>query len=369
MPGRFTLGVGSGEALNEHILGDHWPPAQVRLQMLEEAIEVIRSLWDGKLTSHRGTHYTVENARIYSLPEKLPANVVAASGDDSIDLAAKVGDGVVALDPDSKMVGRFRKKAGGEKPAYCEVTACWASSEDAARKTVKERWPIAGLGGQLNQELAQPALYEAAAQPLSEDQVSETSRSARTPTSTSPPPRSISMRVTTTSGSTRSATTRTGSSSSTPTRFCRSSGHRVSEGTALGSVTRWQPSGTARGRRPRGEGQQPGQDLLSRARHHQAPTGRVLHRGGSGALTGALNRPTTLHRFPDGVTGEDFYQKRIPKHRPDWIESTTIRFPSGRSAEMLRVVDIAHIAWAINLGCLESNRGRCGRRMSIIQTN
>ncbi|MPZ68711.1 MAG: ATP-dependent DNA ligase [Actinobacteria bacterium] len=76
---------------------------------------------------------------------------------------------------------------------------------------------------------------------------------------------------------------------------------------------------------------------------------------GSGALNGALNRPTTLHRFPDGVAGEDFYQKRIPKHRPDWIESTTIRFPSGRSAEMLRVVDVAHIAWAINLGCLEIN--------------
>ncbi len=76
---------------------------------------------------------------------------------------------------------------------------------------------------------------------------------------------------------------------------------------------------------------------------------------GSGALNGALNRPTTLHRFPDGVGGEDFYQKRIPKHRPDWIESTTIRFPSGRSAEMLRVVDVAHIAWAINLGCLEIN--------------
>lgn len=76
---------------------------------------------------------------------------------------------------------------------------------------------------------------------------------------------------------------------------------------------------------------------------------------GDGALNGARNRPTTLHRFVDGVTGEDFYQKRIPKHRPDWIESTTIRFPSGRSAEMLRVVDVAHIAWAINLGCLEIN--------------
>lgn len=76
---------------------------------------------------------------------------------------------------------------------------------------------------------------------------------------------------------------------------------------------------------------------------------------GDGALRGARDRPTTLHRFPDGVSGEDFYQKRIPKHRPDWIESTTIRFPSGRSAEMLRVVDVAHIAWAINLGCLEIN--------------
>lgn len=76
---------------------------------------------------------------------------------------------------------------------------------------------------------------------------------------------------------------------------------------------------------------------------------------GDGALRGARDRPTTLHRFPDGVVGEDFYQKRIPKHRPDWIESTTIRFPSGRSAEMLRVVDVAHVAWAINLGCLEIN--------------
>ena len=76
---------------------------------------------------------------------------------------------------------------------------------------------------------------------------------------------------------------------------------------------------------------------------------------GDGALRGARDRPTTLHRFPDGVAGDDFYQKRIPKHRPDWIESTTIRFPSGRSAEMLRVVDVAHVAWAVNLGCLEIN--------------
>jgi bifunctional non-homologous end joining protein LigD len=76
---------------------------------------------------------------------------------------------------------------------------------------------------------------------------------------------------------------------------------------------------------------------------------------GPGALIGARDRPTTLHRFPDGVRGESFYQKRVGKHRPDWIRTVTIRFPSGRSAEELVVGDVAHLLWMANLGCLEVN--------------
>jgi bifunctional non-homologous end joining protein LigD len=76
---------------------------------------------------------------------------------------------------------------------------------------------------------------------------------------------------------------------------------------------------------------------------------------GGGALTGARDRPTTLHRFPDGVRGESFYQKRVPRHRPEWIRTVTIRFPSGRSAEELVVADVAHLLWMANLGCLEIN--------------
>ena len=73
--GKFALGVGSGEALNEHITGARWPSIDLRLEMLEESIEVIRELWKGEYTTHHGTHYTVENARIYSLPDTPAADL------------------------------------------------------------------------------------------------------------------------------------------------------------------------------------------------------------------------------------------------------------------------------------------------------
>jgi coenzyme F420-dependent glucose-6-phosphate dehydrogenase len=174
MPGRFSFGVGSGENLNEHILGDHWPPVAVRLEMLEESIEVMRKLWRGKLTSHRGKHYTVENARLYDVPEEPPPVLIAASGEKSLTLAAEKGDGLVALAPDDSMIKTFDEKAGPGKPKYCEVNVCWAESEEQARETVREWWPVAGLGGQLMQETATPALFEAATEPLSVDQVVET---------------------------------------------------------------------------------------------------------------------------------------------------------------------------------------------------
>jgi coenzyme F420-dependent glucose-6-phosphate dehydrogenase len=169
LPGRFSFGVGSGENLNEHILGDHWPPVAVRLEMLEEAVEVIRKLWRGRLTSHRGRYYTVENARIYDVPESLPPILVAGSGPKAISLAGRIGDGFIGLAPTSEMIEQFEEAGGRGKPTYSEVTVCWAEDEAAAKKTVMEWWPNAGVQGQLMQELALPSHIEQAASTVDEE--------------------------------------------------------------------------------------------------------------------------------------------------------------------------------------------------------
>ncbi|MPZ22692.1 MAG: TIGR03557 family F420-dependent LLM class oxidoreductase [Dehalococcoidia bacterium] len=173
MPGRFFLGVGTGEALNEHILGQQWPPANRRLEMLEEAIEVIRLLWQGGYKSHYGRFYTVENARIYTLPESPPPVVVAASGPESAELAGRVGDAFCSTSPDEEVVRRFNDTGGAGKPRYGMVTVCWASDEASARVTALKQWPNAAIGGQLSQELALPLFYEQAAETVTEDHIAE----------------------------------------------------------------------------------------------------------------------------------------------------------------------------------------------------
>jgi G6PDH family F420-dependent oxidoreductase len=172
LPGRFFFGVGSGEALNEHITGEHWPQVDVRLEMLEEAVQVIRDLWEGDLYSHRGRYYTVENARIYSRPETPPPIVVSGAGPKATELAGRIGDGYWGMSPDPALVETYAK-AGGEGPKFAQVSCCWATDEKQARKTVFEVWPNSGLQGQLAQELALPSYFEAAAATLTEDQVTE----------------------------------------------------------------------------------------------------------------------------------------------------------------------------------------------------
>jgi G6PDH family F420-dependent oxidoreductase len=172
MPGRFFLGVGSGENLNEHILGDRWPAAQVRLEMLEEAIEVIRLLWQGGQQSHYGRHYTVENARIYTLPDQLPPVMVAASGTEAAELAARVGDGLVSVAPDEQVLGTFRD-TGGKGPRYGQVTVCGAESEEDAKQTAYEWWPNAGITGELSQELPSPKHFQQAAKMVTPDTLAE----------------------------------------------------------------------------------------------------------------------------------------------------------------------------------------------------
>jgi G6PDH family F420-dependent oxidoreductase len=115
--GRFGLGVGSGEALNEHIFGDAWPSTDVRLEMLEEAVEVIRLLWEGGTKDYEGRHYAVENARLYTLPDESPPILVSGFGPKAARLAGEIGDGYINVGPDAELLELFRSSGGGDKLA------------------------------------------------------------------------------------------------------------------------------------------------------------------------------------------------------------------------------------------------------------
>ncbi|HEX5375551.1 MAG TPA: TIGR03557 family F420-dependent LLM class oxidoreductase [Solirubrobacterales bacterium] len=173
LPGRFSLGVGTGENLNEHILGDRWPGVVERQDRLEEAIEVIRELWEGKLTSHRGEHFTVENARIYSLPDEPPPLLVAVAGESSVELAARAGDGLVGTAPVADSVEQFRSEGGKGKPTYGQLHVCWAEDEEAAKDVALKQWPNGAIGGSYFLELPLPAHFEEAAEVLDTGDVAE----------------------------------------------------------------------------------------------------------------------------------------------------------------------------------------------------
>jgi coenzyme F420-dependent glucose-6-phosphate dehydrogenase len=173
MPGRFFLGLGTGENLNEHILGDRWPAGAVRLEMLEEAIAVIRLLWKGGYQSHHGRHYTVEEARLYTLPDELPPIVVAAGKPGAAQLAGNAGDGLIGTAPDADLLSEFDGAGGLGKPRYGQLTVCWARDEATARKTALEWWPNAAAPGDLGQELPLPRHFEQVAELITEDDVAE----------------------------------------------------------------------------------------------------------------------------------------------------------------------------------------------------
>jgi coenzyme F420-dependent glucose-6-phosphate dehydrogenase len=172
MPGRFYLGVGSGEALNEHITGERWPETEIRQAMLEEAVAVMRLLWQGGNQSHHGTYYTVENARIYTLPEEPIPVMVAAAGPQAAELAGRIGDGLISTSPDQKVVQAF-EKAGGKGPRYGQITVCWGEDDKAALKTAHKIWPNAGIPGELGQELPTPTHFEQAAQLVTPETIAE----------------------------------------------------------------------------------------------------------------------------------------------------------------------------------------------------
>ena len=172
MPGRFILGVGTGENLNEHVTGARWPAPDERLEMLEEAIEVMRLLWSGEETTHRGKHYTVDHARLYTLPEKPPELAVAAAKPRAAEVAGRLGDALVNTSPDAEIVEAYRG-AGGDGPRYGQVRLCWAEDEEEAKKTAFELWRHAGLGGTINQELPRPSDFDAVAESVTIEMATE----------------------------------------------------------------------------------------------------------------------------------------------------------------------------------------------------
>jgi G6PDH family F420-dependent oxidoreductase len=166
MPGRFFFGVGTGEYLNEHVTGEHWPPISTRQEMLAEAVDIIRQLWQGGYKTIDGDYYSVENARLYTLPETLPQIHVAASGPESGTMAGQIGDGLISTAPDRQTVQAFQQAGGRGKPVYGQLTVCWATTEDEGLQTALDIWGYTGLPGQLSQELALPKYYQEAAEKL-----------------------------------------------------------------------------------------------------------------------------------------------------------------------------------------------------------
>ncbi|WP_414468257.1 TIGR03557 family F420-dependent LLM class oxidoreductase [Methanobacterium sp. ACI-7] len=175
LPGRFIFGVGSGESLNEHIFGDEWPSTPTRIEMLEEAIDVIRTLWteDEELVDYDGFYYNVENARIYTKPKELTPIYIAAEGDLACDLAGREGDGLIAQTADEGIVKKFQNSGGKGKPCYGEAVVCWAETKEEAKKQAYEIWPIKANTVQLNADLPTPSHFEQLAGIINEDIVAE----------------------------------------------------------------------------------------------------------------------------------------------------------------------------------------------------
>ena len=173
LDGRFRLGLGSGEALNEHILGDAWPEADERLEMLEEAIEVIRTLWQGGVQSHRGRHYRVEHARIYDLPSPPPEIVVSGFGSKSVELAARVGDGYCTVGPDADSISQFHARSSGGKYVQGGLKVCWSDDAERALDHVYRLWPNEGLPGELAQVLPTPEHFEQASELVTREMLGE----------------------------------------------------------------------------------------------------------------------------------------------------------------------------------------------------
>jgi G6PDH family F420-dependent oxidoreductase len=173
LDGRFFLGLGTGERLNEQVTGQRWPRAGERRQMLEEALPLVRKLLQGKTVNHRGPHVTLERARLHSVPASVPPLFVAASGRRTAQMAGELGDGLIGVAPVATVVEAFDTAGGADKPRYAQLKVCWAPSEEQAVGIVRDWFPTVGLPEQLLSELATPEEFAAAAELVSDDRLAD----------------------------------------------------------------------------------------------------------------------------------------------------------------------------------------------------
>lgn len=172
MEGRFVWGVGTGEALNEHVLGDPWPPYEIRAEMLEEAVGVIRRLWTEESVTHYGSYYTVEDARILDRPDgKIPV-IVSAFGSKAARLAAAIGDGLWITGAAGETIEAYQQ-AGGTGPVYSQLTVCWAPDREKAIDTAHRLWAFTALPGQLGQDLPTILHFEQATELVTKEMIAD----------------------------------------------------------------------------------------------------------------------------------------------------------------------------------------------------
>lgn len=170
--GRFVFGVGTGEALNEHVAGDPWPRIEHRLEMLDEAVEIMRELWTGETIDFDGDYFQVDNARLFDPPVTAPPVVVSAFGEQAVELAGRIGDGFWGHSPERSVITDF-EAAGGTGPRYAQLRVCWADDAAAARATVHRVWPVGGVPGQLSQDLPTWTHFEQVCEIVTEELATE----------------------------------------------------------------------------------------------------------------------------------------------------------------------------------------------------
>ncbi|MFD7919356.1 LLM class F420-dependent oxidoreductase [Streptomyces sp. NPDC059740] len=171
--GRFRLGLGSGENLNEHVVGADWPTVEVRQEMFTEAVEIIRELFRGGVVNHHGTHYDVAAAKLWDLPDQAPPIGIAVSGEPSCEIAGRLGDLVIATEPKAELVQGFERHGGAGKPKVGQLPVCFDTDRDAAVKRAHDQFRWFAGGWKVNAELPGPANFAGATQFVREEDVAQ----------------------------------------------------------------------------------------------------------------------------------------------------------------------------------------------------
>jgi G6PDH family F420-dependent oxidoreductase len=170
---RFWFGVGTGENLNEHVTGSGWPNINTRLEMLQEAVTIIRQLWQGELVDFNGIYFHADQAKIYSLPQTLPPVYVSAMGTKAAEVAGQIGDGLITTSADKETMQIFDQTGGAGKPKYIQASVCYDSDEQRAKETAAKFWPNTAIDGQASQELPMPLHFEQLSKSVTPDQIAQ----------------------------------------------------------------------------------------------------------------------------------------------------------------------------------------------------